>query len=1107
MPNNSERIGTQFTIDISNLKAGLAQANRMIRESEAEFKSAAAGMDDWTQSQDGLSAKIKQLNKTLDLQNAKVDALERQKREIIATMKKEGKSNEEIEIAVDKVNTQLNREYNALNKTKGELEKHTKALEDLNEEQGRTKLQQLTDGFKSAGKESGNAAGSFTVAKGALADLASDGIKKVAEELKDMVLELDTAETKFQSMTGIADEAVGEFSESISDIYNSGIGDTMGEVAESMAIVKQTFNDLDVSALEKINKNALILNETFGMDVQESVRSVDMLMKKFGITADEAFNLIVQGAQKGLNKNGDLLDTVDEFSTSYARMGYTAEDMFNSMANGADNGVYQINKVGDAVNEFSIRVKDTSNTTTEAFETIGLNADGMREAFAKGGDSAKEATEKTIKALSEMSDEVKRNEAGVALFGSFWEDMGEEAIFALMNTNGELSKTEDAMNNLNDVQFSSIDREIASLGREIKGSLSDEMGKKALPAVRDFLKEIKKSGVIEKFSDAIAWTVEHFKELTAGIGTAVAAYNTLKIAMNISKAVKTATTSIEGFGAALTANPIGLWVSAIGAAVTAVTALKSYINSLPSQYDLLSESITANTEAAQAWQEALDSATVEIGDYSQYIDSAGRSSDGLKTKVQEAQNKITEIYQNAFSKNRELRSSEIEAIKKYNLEYIEAQAELAQYEADVALAKVDWLKYRLENEQLSYEETQGILNQMSVLEQEYLDKTGEIYANSAVMYQQMVNNGAMSQEEMKAQREKDLNEYDNYINSYKQVNDEVAQSALDHQLAMQNIDMSYYNDRVHYFKSEEEIRNYYAAKEQEYRENEKLSWMERNTLILQTQQERNMLLQGFKNGDEVYWQEQTFLTEQGVQQEAQSYFNWLGNVKEYGGSISEASKQNALDILAAYEDLPEDLQDEGLASLQQLAAGMDEAYPELENAADMDMETLLKTMKNAIGDIPIETGKNVLDGLQSGLQDRKKTSALWNIATDIGRKVIAMINKGAVVKSPSRATKNTGMQIDNGLIVGMEENFPKVLKTAKNSMSQLRKVYEDTGDITVSTKIAGAKTQSGATSSMSGGSGSVNVYQTNNYAQAHSRYEIYQTKKQTEAAVRLALAR
>ena len=38
----SETLGASFQIDVTNLKKGLTQANRLIRESNSEFKAAAA---------------------------------------------------------------------------------------------------------------------------------------------------------------------------------------------------------------------------------------------------------------------------------------------------------------------------------------------------------------------------------------------------------------------------------------------------------------------------------------------------------------------------------------------------------------------------------------------------------------------------------------------------------------------------------------------------------------------------------------------------------------------------------------------------------------------------------------------------------------------------------------------------------------------------------------------------------------------------------------------------------------------------------------------------------------------------------------------------------
>lgn len=68
----SERLGASFEIDVTNLKAGLTQANRLIKESKSEFKAAAAGMDDWSKSEAGLNAKINSLTDITELQKRRL---------------------------------------------------------------------------------------------------------------------------------------------------------------------------------------------------------------------------------------------------------------------------------------------------------------------------------------------------------------------------------------------------------------------------------------------------------------------------------------------------------------------------------------------------------------------------------------------------------------------------------------------------------------------------------------------------------------------------------------------------------------------------------------------------------------------------------------------------------------------------------------------------------------------------------------------------------------------------------------------------------------------------------------------------------------------------
>ena len=131
---NKQSVGANISVDISGLRAGLQAANRAIRESETQFKQAAAGMQDWTQEADGLQARINHLNTSINEHNSVIAKTKAEKDRVIKAMQAEGKSQEEINKAVEKANDILIKEYNALEKNKKELDQTTKKLDDFGKE-------------------------------------------------------------------------------------------------------------------------------------------------------------------------------------------------------------------------------------------------------------------------------------------------------------------------------------------------------------------------------------------------------------------------------------------------------------------------------------------------------------------------------------------------------------------------------------------------------------------------------------------------------------------------------------------------------------------------------------------------------------------------------------------------------------------------------------------------------------------------------------------------------------------------------------------------------------------------------------------------------------
>lgn len=243
MPDN-QRLGANFTIDVTDLKAGLLQANRLIKESESEFKAAAAGIGDWQNSADGLQARIKTLNTVIDLQQKKVDALGKEYKSMI------DRGVDPASKAAVELRTKINQEQAALNKNEKELKQQTKALGEMGDESSDA-AKDVSKLSKSA-KDSG---GGFTIAGGAIATFAGNVltalVSKVgeavgalfglAEGTRELRNEMNRLETGFTSNGLAAEDATKTYN----DLY-SVLGDTgkASEAAGHLALLANNSEDL-----------------------------------------------------------------------------------------------------------------------------------------------------------------------------------------------------------------------------------------------------------------------------------------------------------------------------------------------------------------------------------------------------------------------------------------------------------------------------------------------------------------------------------------------------------------------------------------------------------------------------------------------------------------------------------------------------------------------------------------------------------------------------------------------------------------------------------------------------------------------------------------------
>lgn len=309
--------------------------------------------------------------------------------------------------------------------------------------------------------------------------------------------------TEYQAATGqisAATGATGAELESLQgvmeNVYGNNYGDSMADVADAVATVSQQMKGLSDGELQSVTEGAFALRDVFQYDVAESVRAANALVNNFGISGDDAMNLIAAGAQNGLDFSGELLDTISEYSVQFAKVGIDADQMFQIMQAGADSGAWNLDKVGDAIKEMSIRVVDGSDTTAAGFQAIGMDADIMAQKFAAGGETAQQAFQETIQALAGMEDPVQQNIAGVNLFGTMWEDLGPEVVAQLASITDEAYAAGDELQKMQEVKYDNLGDALKGLGRQLEVELLP-LANELTSFLTDIFQEIDLSGLGE----------------------------------------------------------------------------------------------------------------------------------------------------------------------------------------------------------------------------------------------------------------------------------------------------------------------------------------------------------------------------------------------------------------------------------------------------------------------------------------------------------------------------------------------------------------------------------------------------------------------------------
>jgi phage-related minor tail protein len=525
------------------------------------------------------------------------------------------------EKSVDKTGDSFKNLENKSNKT--DLSKVKKEMDDV-----KSSADNLKSAVGGALKEAGAAA---TAVGGALTGTV---ISANSEE---------KALNSLQAQTGLTTEELSKYESVIDEIYKDNFGESQEDIANTLSKIKQVTDEQNPQKLKDMAENLYTLEATFdNFDISETLRGINGLMTNMGLTADEAFDYIVKGAQNGLNYSGELGDNIAEYSQIWGQAGFDAEQMFSILENGTKNGAYNLDKVNDFVKEFTISLSDG-----RIEENLGSFSKGTGEIFKKWKDGKATASDVFYSVISDLKN-TKNEQKALTTASTVWSALGEDnamkVIKSLGNVNKNYKNVKGSMEKIKDIKYDDVEADWASLGRTVQTDVINPIGKSLFPEVKKLCK------FVENHTDDIIptlkivgslvggiWVGKKTTAVVSGVQSLIGAYKSLRIATESAKI------SQEGLNLAQKSNAIGIIVGLAATLVGSLWSIASANDEAKESQDKLNEAHEQAQEEIKELKDANDEYVQSKKDATSEVESEFQHYDDLWVELQGIVDKNGEV--------------------------------------------------------------------------------------------------------------------------------------------------------------------------------------------------------------------------------------------------------------------------------------------------------------------------------------------------------------------------------------------------------------------------------------------------------------------------------
>ena len=466
-----------YTKTLKNAKAALENARNVQKQAAQRYEELKKSLEEARKEQEKMISAGREGSKECREQEKKVAALEQ-------AVEKQGLQCQKCEGKVSDWSKRVNDAENDLEKANRALKKNTTYLEEAENASDKCatsinkfgkEAQGATETISGWGEKLEDAFANKMMSTGI--DILIDG----ANAVKDAMLDASAASAQLTASTGLSERAAKRYEAVMKQIRGDNFGQDYQDVADVMSQTIQIMGELDDSAMSGVVEGAITLRDTFDMDVNESIRAVDVMMKTMGVDAETAFDLLAKGAQNGLDRSHELADNLTEYGSLWGQAGFSASEAFAIMDNGLQSGAYNLDKVNDFVKEFGISLSDG-----RIGENIGSFSEESQELFDKWQKGEATTSQVFYSIIGDLEKMTNKQDA-LTLASNIWSALGEDnamqVLTSLNDVNDAYENVNGTMEKLQQTKYSDLESAVGGLGAAIQENLVTPLADLALPGI------------------------------------------------------------------------------------------------------------------------------------------------------------------------------------------------------------------------------------------------------------------------------------------------------------------------------------------------------------------------------------------------------------------------------------------------------------------------------------------------------------------------------------------------------------------------------------------------------------------------------------------------